>query len=1720
MLDSGGHRLDLTGILLLDVEAERESRRLRSVGAVLDGAAWRWDGGGGLAAGVQAFGAGAKALAGHNVIAHDLPLLRDVLGPLAALPVIDTLVLSPLSHPQNPYHRLIKDYKLVRESVNDPVADARLSGHALDLECAAFATMDPARTGFYAWCLRRARLPEGTSGAAMADLLDSLGAAPLAGPQQAAALFDHLTAGRVCRCVGPDVAHTFLNDPYRVLALAYLTAWIGVTEHGDSVLPGWVLRSVPDVRELLKALRDTPCADPGCTYCRANHDAVPLLTRTFGFPAYRAEPAAPDGGSLQQRIVEAGLRDEPTLAILPTGGGKSLCFQVPAIARHAHTGALTVVISPLQALMRDQVENLEKKTGITSAAALNGMLTPPERAAVMERVRLGNVGLLYISPEQLRNKSTVRAILSRDIGAWVFDEAHCLSKWGHDFRPDYLYAVRFIKDRAPAPVTCVTATAKQEVIEEIRTILRDNLGQDLTLLPGGVKRTNLSWAVHRVEAGGKVQAVLDLLAARLDPEDDTACAVVYGSTRGRVRDMAVELQKAGLAADFFHAARPARDKTRILDAFACGEIRIVCATNAFGMGIDKDSVRLVIHADIPGSLENYLQEAGRAGRDGLPAHCVLLYDEKDVEGQFRLSAFSEVARKDITQLLRSLRHMSKRLGGDRVIATCGELMEDDVADPAQVDTKVKTGIAWLERADLVRREENDTRVFAGRPRLGSLEEAERLLDGLRLPGVVRACWKAIFRTLIAAAGDAEADEESLSTDRLCTLGPIQNLSLMPEDLSAKVMSMLNGMEDAGLIESGTALSALVEPVGLRGHFDAMTALERAALALFREAMPEAEGQGFNVGSRDLSQRLRDLGHKSCEPDLLRRLLKGLDQGQKGGAQWFNRLRVQARAPGHWRLYAYGGSWDEIVQGIERRQAVCAAVLDHLLTLTRAESGRMARTMVQFTVQSVARVLGRDLLLSAGAADLPGEVETALVTLHGWRLITLQQGLAVFRQAMTIDLPPGNRRKSFTNADYAPLAQHYQGRIFQIHVMAEYARRGLADIRDAEVFANDYFAVDADGFEAKYLKGRAEDFKRPLSPELYARIVTSLENRPQEDIVTAPADVNLLVLAGPGSGKTRVIVHRAAWLVRGLRVPARSLLVLCYNRAAARQLRQRLRDLVGEDAAFVDVFTYHGLAMRLIGASFVRDGERGAEAVEARLRTVIPDATALLDGRVALPGVDPEEVRDRLLSRYRTILIDEYQDIDAEQYALVSAIAGRQEEDQDARITLMAVGDDDQSIYGFRKANVEYIRRFEDDYTARRHYLVENYRSSRAIVAASNALIALNTDRLKTEHRIRVDKARAQHPLGGRWQALDPVAEGRVQCLEVADASAQTMAALAEIHRLRGLDEALPWNAFAVLSPTRRELTRLRALCEAESVPVTPLSDGADRVVPVSRLREVGVLFDALKTEGDDVAVERLADTVAHALLDMGGGRRWWGIVDALLTELADAAPSNGVLAASVARELMWDALGQMRRDRPTGDGIVLATLHGAKGLEFPHVLVLDAPQAQETTEEDRRLVYVGMTRAEETLTLFARDDTPHPRLKDIAAHLLPRRPVVAPAPAALDRQVDLLGLDSLFIDWAGRQSGALVDARLRALKPGDTLTLTWPESGRGQLVNAAGSPVAILSAQGHATWHPRAATIDRITIHAMITRLATDTGEEYRTKLRRERWEVPIAEVWWRPGQP
>ncbi len=423
--------------LCLDIEtAANDELALRKF------AAWRPDtqnslflSGGQIAAAlarIDTLTEGAAFVVGHNVVRHDLPTLAR-LHPgllLNRLPVIDTLELSPLAFPANPYHSLVKDYKLVRDSRSDPLKDAQLSFRLWADQHEAFAALretSPDELACHHFFLGRA----GRSG--LGSFFTNIREAMPPTAEDIRRRVPALVHGKVCPNRLQPVLAEALADVEAGLAFSYVLAWLRVSG-GNSVLPPWVRLQFPSTVRHIRQLRESPCTDPDCPYCSLHLDPRKELERYFGHAAFRAEPKGADGGSLQEDIVRAGYAGESLLAILPTGGGKSICYQLPALSRHWRSGSLSIIISPLQSLMKDQVDNLIK-AGIYNSATVNGMLTMPERRDVLDKVRLGDIGILLVSPEQFRNRAFIEAIRSRQVGAWVFDEAHCLSKMGQRFSP-------------------------------------------------------------------------------------------------------------------------------------------------------------------------------------------------------------------------------------------------------------------------------------------------------------------------------------------------------------------------------------------------------------------------------------------------------------------------------------------------------------------------------------------------------------------------------------------------------------------------------------------------------------------------------------------------------------------------------------------------------------------------------------------------------------------------------------------------------------------------------------------------------------------------------------------------------------------------------------------------------------------------------------------------------------------------------------------------------------------------------------------------------------------------------------------------------------------------------------------------------------------------------------------------------------------------------------
>jgi len=1751
---------------------------------------------------LDAFAHGADYIAGHNILFHDLPAMARKVPDLALFkkPVMDTLWLSPLAFPRNPYHRLVKDYKLVKESLNNPVSDARLAAILLRDQMAAFSAMDRELLLFYRACFQPMQLPESTAlfttsttspfsrpGRGLGTCLELCGATALITRDRAMDIFRENTRDKVCKTVRETLFLKFWKSPHQRFILSYALAWLQVAG-GNSVLPAWVRKQFPAIVPLLSKLRDEPCSDKGCTHCRNTHDPVKHLTRFFGYPAYRN---LPDGTPLQEQIVTHGLAGNSLLGILPTGGGKSICFQIPALAGYFNTGSLTVVISPLQALMKDQVDNLNKSTGGTAGATISGLLTPPERGMVMDQVALGGIGILYISPEQLRNGSVRKILTTRQIRCWVFDEAHCLSKWGHDFRPDYLYASRFIrefslKEKLTPAVACFTATARQEVVEEIISHFKDELNLTLTLFQGGVERSNLHFEIHAVSAHEKLETLHGILKERLPDESDGA-AIVYCATRKKTQAVSEYLNLKGWRSGFFHGTMTPPEKREIQEGFISGALPVIAATNAFGMGIDKENVRLVVHYDIPGSMENYLQEAGRAGRDNKDARCVLLYDADDIEAQFRLSSATRLTTRDIAQILKGIRRARRNRDGD-IVVTAGEILRDNRVDTGfdlsdgDYDTRVKTAISWLERGGFLSREENRTSVFQGKPKFQNMDEANQRINALNLSALNKSIWTTILSALINAPSDM-----GLNADQICeSLGKIRHL---PDEFRStrKIISVMHDMAEAGLIEQSLMLSAWIKQSG-KGNaattLNRVCAVEKAMLTVMAESHPHAEvDETVHLTFRAMNQKILDMGVDGTSVELIKQLLKTMSGDGKGFGNSIPSLDISYENRDMCRL-RLRREWQKMVTISQRRHDLATLLLQAIMDAAPGGEKTQKEILIRFSYDYLSHYLTHSIAtIDIKPGKMMAALEAGLLFLHDNKVISLQHGMAVFRQAMTLKMDKNDAAKRYTRSDFEPLSLHYTQRIFQIHIMNAFALMGTEKIKQALNMILAYFSMDTEAFIKKFFPGKKGMLKMATSETSFKNIVSSLKHPDQERIVTAGVHRNLLVLAGPGSGKTRTVVHRCAWLVRVKRVNPGAVLVLCYNHSAAVLVKKRLLSLIHQEARGVSVMTFHSLAMQITGktpgmtlegSAPITPQESPGNPIASEISltqwfdTIISEATDILTGNKALPGLGEDDIRERILSGYEYILVDEYQDIDQHQYDLISAVAGRRlevdkKQENSGKLNIMAVGDDDQSIYGFRNASVKFIRKFKEDYAAEVFHLTENFRSGPCIMELGNALISHNRDRMKTGHPMKISPPYLAKRLQGEvvsFMARDEMDQAR----QLASALKGMLAKQPTLH----LEEMAVLSRNGMSHPM---LLAVRWVLEKEGIPMSLPLTGSNRF-SLFRVREIADFMAGLAQHSDffcrasqlldiykatdgiaslfsaetsskspgedstskntDVGDKAITESLSNQCENISKSQNnsehlnpWHQFIEDGLAALA-AETGDGEITLFQVYHFFSQLILEQKREQRLGKGIFLGTVHSAKGMEFSHVFVLDGgwkiPGTAAEMEEERRLYYVAMTRAKEWLGLFSLAGSGNPHVKILGRETSldacrfadsEDRSLPAETPCAPLLSYEILPLKDLFLDYAGRKAAPHpIHKALEGLGSGDELRFVQNQSMAG-LCTEKGLPVAVLSREARPRWLKKQHFIRKIQIMAMVRRKISDCQPDFQPEIICPEWEIPIVEI-------
>lgn len=1468
---------DASRYAFVDVEVGLKDKRIHDIGIL------RWDGAKYHSADKRAaisFLEDVDFVCGHNVIHHDMKyLLGDE---VQRWQLVDTLYVSPLLFPERPYHHLLKDDKLMNEQMNNPVNDCEKACDLLMDEIAKWKALPVAQRFIYATLLHDVTEFAGFLAMVDAETCDET------------TLLEHIRTayeGRICRHA--DLAAIIEQQP---VELAFALALISTTER-NSITPPWVLHNYPNVENVVHRLRHTRCVE-GCDYCRTYLDAHYNLKYFFGYDQFRTY----EGEPLQENAVKAAVDSKSLLAIFPTGGGKSLTFQLPALMEARSVHGITVVISPLQSLMKDQVDNLAER-GITDAVTINGLLDPISRSLAIERVQNGDASLLYIAPEMLRSKTIEKILMARHVVRFVVDEAHCFSSWGQDFRVDYLYIGKFISEyqkrkqlQRPIPVSCFTATAKQKVVQDICDYFKQTLNLDLQLFASSASRTNLRYSVIHAETDEDKYMKLRSLIAESD-----CPTIVYVSRTKRTKMLAEKLTRDGYKALPFNGRMDSDEKIANQEAFMSDNVRIIVATSAFGMGVDKSDVGLVVHYDISDSLENYVQEAGRAGRNPhLQAKCFVLYNDNDLDKHFILLNQTKLSISEIQQVWKAVKDMTRQ----RMQTCCSALeiarkagWDDSVTD---IEIRVRTAIAALEQAGYLERGNNVPHVYATGITVKSMDEARKritsslLFHNEEVEKAVRIIKSLISQKHIAKAQDAEAES------RVDYLADILGLT------KSEVVSAVERMRQEGILADTKDVSAYLNDTGESENRSRL--LLRRFTRLERYILDHITDGALRISCKQLNDDAQKNGITTATEKDIRTLLyfltiKGYTRKNEDAA---HNIELTRQA-----------DMQSTIRRFEKRLNICTFAVEWLYrqaqNTTLEESKKNG---VQFSVVELLNDLkaqGQTFFESLDDLQLE-DVEESLLYLSKIGALKLEGGFLVLYNAMNIRRLKDSKLR-YKQEDYRMLNEFYRQKIQQVHIVGEYANLMVRDYDAALQYVHDYFQMDYKAFVQKYFKGeRVEQIERNITSKKYEQLFNQLSKK-QMQIISDKESRVIVVAAGPGSGKTRVLVHKLASLLLLEDVKHEQLLMLTFSRAAATEFKQRLMGLIGNAAHFVEIKTFHSYAFDLLG----RIGNlEDAKDVVGRAAKMISEGE-----------VEPNRIGKTVL------VVDEAQDMSSEEFALVRALMSVNEE-----MRVIAVGDDDQNIYEFRGSDSNYMRQLLADDKSTFVEMTENYRSTQHVVAFANAFVKGIHNRMKQTPILSMSKDEgtvvvthhASHIMFQRVVSdlLRQRNSGTISVLTHTNEEAVILVALLRKHGLRSkLIQSMDGFRFWNMAEVRLFLKYI------ERDTHTPIV--TDEVWNEAKRKT----FQAYATSSSLPYLKRCIE-----LFEKINKAKY-------LTDF---------------KELVFESTTEDFCDTSDAD-VVVSTIHKSKGCEFDDVYML-VSQPQHVTDSEMRSYYVGMTRARKRLFIY------------------------------------------------------------------------------------------------------------------------------------------------------
>lgn len=1576
--DTDNPQRDASNYAIIDIEVGLSDQKIHDIGALKpDGSTFHQS----SKEKLYNFLGNVDYVCGHNIIHHDAKYLFIERSNKWLL--VDTLYISPLLFPERPYHKLVKDDKLISSQINNPVNDCIKAKELLLDEIERWHSLPEKARLIFASLLKGDINFEGFLSMVDAEYIQS-------GLQD---LVIDVYSDKICQHA--DINKLIKHYPCE---LAYALALIGTTDY-HSITPGWVLYNFPKVEYVVRLLRNTICSE-GCDYCNTQLKVTTNLKNLFGYDSFRTY----DGEPLQERAAQAAVDGKSLLAIFPTGGGKSITFQLPALMSGRSVHGLTVVISPLQSLMKDQVDNLSDR-GITDAVTINGLLDPISRALSIQRVLDGNASLLYISPEMLRLKTIEKILLARHVVRFVIDEAHCFSSWGQDFRVDYLYIGKFIqtyqhtKKCSPIPISCFTATAKQKVIQDICDYFRQTLNLNLELFASTASRKNLHYSVIHVDSeSDKYLKLRDLIAESNCP------TIVYASRTKRTLEIAQKLTRDGYRALPFNGRMKSDEKIANQEAFMSNQVSIIVATSAFGMGVDKKDVGLVIHYDISDSLENYVQEAGRAGRDlSINARCYVLYGDNDLDKHFILLNQTKLSISEIQQVWKAVKFLTKA----RMSVCCSALeiarqagWDDSVSD---IETRIRIAISVLEQSGYLIRGNNVPHVYATGITVKNMEEARErisssaIFDKEDIESAVRIIKSLISKKYISKAQNAEAES------RIDYLADILGLS------KRAVISIIERMRQEGILADSKDISAYMQ------NTDNSLRKSRLLLEQFgrleRYILSHIPDDYLQISYKQLNNDAITDGISISKEKDIRTLLNFLTV--KG-------YTYKKESNADYMVLCRHADMDSTIRRLEKRINISKFTVDWLYHIaSQADKENGTDQAIQFSVVELLNDIKTKSESRFGYLDdiQLEDVEESLLYLSKIGALKLEGGFLVLYNTMDITRLKDNKSR-YKQDDYRMLNDFYRLKVQQIHIVGEYANLMVKDYTAAQQYVLDYFQMDYRKFISKYFKGyRIHEIQRNITPQKYNQLFSLLSSK-QMEIISDKNSRCIVVGAGPGSGKTRVLVHKLASLLMLEDVKHEQLLMLTFSRAAATEFKQRLMQLIGNAAHFVEIKTFHSYCFDLLG----RIG-----SLEESNNVVADAAEMILRG-----DVEPNKIGKTVL------VIDEAQDMGAEEYSLVRALMANNEE-----MRVIAVGDDDQNIYDFRGSDSGHMFNLAQEQGSTLMEMTENYRSSLSIVEFSNGFLKYINNRIKSTPIISMRKERGwveviRHKSKYMYQPL-------IESLML-NYSNGTSCVLTQTNE----------EAAIIAASLRKRNIHCKLIQSLDGFRFCYLAEISYFIKYISTRINTPLITDSLWEEAKEKTFSKYSNSKCLKYVKRC----------AELFEQTNKSKYFNDLKEYVFESSIEDFCNI------SGSDIVVSTIHKAKGREFDDVYILISDKYTKDDELMRRY-YVGFTRAKNRLFIHTDGDT--------FTHLSANRKIVDSREYDMPEEV-VLQLSHKDVNL-GFFKGIKQD--VLALRSGDTLLyhdafLCNPTSGR---------PVAKLSTKMQKTlcvWEEKGYKVKSATVSFIV----------------------------------